>query len=359
MRRESVGLPSCFRTTNGSDADLKTLLEPTVVISPTLYDGFMADRNKSSGDATLNATKNTCDLRSAALGAFADYLFEEEEELKQKYHGGDRIKAFLENKDAWKRVRGLERKGRGRNQAGYFKSSKIRNELLAKRKRDEDEAWRKGELDCNHKSIGNTVMSDHDMFRIGEAAILRVFAAQSLADLANASFKLHAFNAARWLQRVTDILAAKLTAFEIVEPEQRDPPGMLTGERQVPVLHVQLMDYKGSGLKAASSGQSLDRLQRASSVRHGRAEMCPHWTFALEIQIQFGMGKRELNFEERQEIVREDGSKGGLGVTWRTEQVVHGGKFAEDPATGKLASPRTDLKSRPRACSRTCSTNAR
>ena len=68
---------------NGSDADLKTLLEPTVVISPTLYDGFVADRNKSSGGATLNATKNTCDLRSAALGAFADYLFEEEEELKQ------------------------------------------------------------------------------------------------------------------------------------------------------------------------------------------------------------------------------------------------------------------------------------
>ena len=87
---------------NGSDADLKTLLEPTVVISPTLYDGFMADRNKSSGDATLNATKNTCDLRSAALGAFADYLFEEEEELKQKYDEKDRIKTFLVNKDAWK-----------------------------------------------------------------------------------------------------------------------------------------------------------------------------------------------------------------------------------------------------------------
>ena len=49
---------------NGSDADLKRLLEPTVVISPTLYDGFTADRNKSSGGATLNATKNTCDLRS-------------------------------------------------------------------------------------------------------------------------------------------------------------------------------------------------------------------------------------------------------------------------------------------------------
>ena len=192
-------------------------------------------------------------------------------------------------------------------------------------------------------------MSDHDMFGIGKAAILRVFAAQSLVDLANASFKLYAFNAARWLQRVTDILAAKLTAFEIVDPEQRDPPGMLSGERQVPVLHVQLMDYKGSGLKAASSGQSLDRLQRASSVRHGRAEMCPHWTLALEIQIQFGMGKRELNFEERQEIVREDGSKGGLGVTWRTEQVVHGGKFAEDPATGKPVFPsRTDLKKSPR-----------
>ncbi|CAL6331405.1 unnamed protein product [Bathycoccus prasinos] len=87
---------------NGSDADLKTLLEPTVVISPTLYDGFVADRNKSSGGATLNATKNTCDLRSAALGAFADYLFEEEEELKQKYDEKDRIKTFLVNKDAWK-----------------------------------------------------------------------------------------------------------------------------------------------------------------------------------------------------------------------------------------------------------------
>ena len=86
---------------NGSDADLKTLLEPTVVISPTLYDGFVADRNKSSGGATLNATKNTCDLRSAALGAFADYLFEEEE-LKQKYDEKDRIKTFLVNKDAWK-----------------------------------------------------------------------------------------------------------------------------------------------------------------------------------------------------------------------------------------------------------------
>ena len=158
---------------NGSDADLKRLLEPTVVISPTLYDGFAADRDKSSGDATLTATKNTMDLRSAALGAFADYFFEEEEELKRKYDGDDRIKAFLANEDAWKRVRGLERKVRARNQAGYFNSSKMRNELLAKRKRNEDEAWRKGELDCNHKSIGNTVMSDHDMFRIGEAAILQ------------------------------------------------------------------------------------------------------------------------------------------------------------------------------------------
>ena len=131
---------------------------------------------------------------------------------------------------------------------------------------------------------------------------------------------------------MTDILAMKYTALEVMDPEQRDPPGMFSGERKVPVLHVQLMDYKGSGLKAASSGQSLDRLQRASSVRHGRAEMCAHFALARETQIQFGMGTRELDFEERQEIVREDGSKGGLGVTWRTEQVVHGGKYAEDPA---------------------------
>jgi len=48
---------------NGSDADLKPLLEPPVVISPTLYDGFVADRSKSSGDATLTATKNTMDSR--------------------------------------------------------------------------------------------------------------------------------------------------------------------------------------------------------------------------------------------------------------------------------------------------------
>ena len=44
---------------DGNDADLKKLLEPIVVISPKLYDGFMADRTKSFGYATLNRTKNT------------------------------------------------------------------------------------------------------------------------------------------------------------------------------------------------------------------------------------------------------------------------------------------------------------
>ena len=87
---------------DGNDADLKKLLEPIVVISTKLYDGFMADRTKSFGYATLNATKNTCDLRSAALGYFVNYLFDEEEALKRKYDENDKIKTFLENRDVWK-----------------------------------------------------------------------------------------------------------------------------------------------------------------------------------------------------------------------------------------------------------------
>ena len=51
--------------------------------------------------------------------------------------------------------------------------------------------------------------------------------------------------------------------------------------------------------------------------------MCPHTALALDIQIQFDIGKRELDFEARNEIEQEDGSR-GLGVTWRTKQVVHG-----------------------------------
>ncbi len=57
------------------------------------------------------------------------------------------------------------------------------------------------------------------------------------------------------------------------------------------------------------------------------------------------MGKRLLDFEKREQIVREDGSNGGLGVTWRTEQVVHGGTYAKDSGF----TPRKDLKSNPRA----------
>ena len=79
---------------DGNAADLKELLEPIVVISPKLYDGFLADRTKSFGDATWSATKNTCDLRSAALGYFVDYLFDEEEALKQKYEEDDTFKTF-------------------------------------------------------------------------------------------------------------------------------------------------------------------------------------------------------------------------------------------------------------------------
>ncbi len=270
---------------DGNAADMKELLEPIVVISPKLYDGFLADRTKSFGDATWNATKNTCNLRSAALGYFVDYLFDEEEALKQKYEENDRIKTFLGNKDAWKRVRDLERKERGRNRGGYFVSSKFRSQLMAKRKRDEDEGWSKGELDCTHRSIANTVMNDHDMFNIGQAAILHLLVAKSLETLANASYTLYAFISARWLQRVSDILAVKFTAFEVVHADKRDPPGMLPLERQVPVLYVQLMDYKGVGLKAPSSGQSLTKLQRASSIRHFRAEMCPHTTLSFEVQI--------------------------------------------------------------------------
>ena len=327
---------------NYGNAELEEL-KPIVVISPKLYDGFLADRTKSFGDATLNATKNTCDLRSAALGYFVDYLFDEEEALKQTYKENDRIKTFLGNKDAWKRVRDLERKERRRNRGGYFVSSKIRSQLLAKRKRDEDEGWSKGELDCNHRSIANTVIDDEDMCRIGESAILDLLVATSLAVVAEASYILYAFISARWLQRVTDILACKFIGFEIRHPKKRDPPGMLPLERQVPILYVQLMDFKGVGLKAPSSGQSLEKLQRASSIRHFRAEMCPHTTLALDVQIQFGMGKRVLDFEKREQIVREDGSKGGWGVTWRTEQVVHGGTYES------AFIPRQDLKSKPRA----------
>ena len=73
--------------------------------------------------------------------------------------------------------------------------------------------------------------------------------------------------------------------------------------------------------------------------------MCPHPTVSFDVQIQFGIGKRVLDFEKREQIVREDGSNGGLGVTWRTEQVVHGGTYAKDSGF----TPRKDLKSNPRA----------
>ena len=108
-------------------------------------------------------------------------MFDEEEALKQTYKENDGIKTFLGNKDAWKRVRDLERKERGRNRGGYFVSSKVRSQLLAKRKRDEDEGWSKGELDCTHRSIANTVIDDEDMFRIGEAAILDLLMASRIA----------------------------------------------------------------------------------------------------------------------------------------------------------------------------------
>ena len=72
--------------------------------------------------------------------------------------------------------------------------------------------------------------------------------------------------------------------------------------------------------------------------------MCPHTAFAFEVQIQFAMLKRVLDFEKREQIVKEDGSKGGLGVPWRTEQVLHGGTYDESSFI-----PRKDLKSNPRA----------
>ena len=63
------------------------------------------------------------------------------------------------------------------------------------------------------------------MCRLAQAATKHVLAAESLESLAPALYKLHAFNSARWLQRVSDILAARLTALEVVHPEQHDIPG--------------------------------------------------------------------------------------------------------------------------------------
>jgi len=310
---------------NYGNAELEKL-KPPVVISPKLYAGFVTDCTKmdesKSGGATLNTTIGTCDLRSAALGGLVDYLFDEEEALKQKYEEDDTFKTLSENNDAWKRVRDLEHKSRGPNRHGYFSDTKISGQL-AKRKKADYERWRKGELDFNHNSIANAVIFDHDMFRIGQAAILDLLAAKSLETLAKASYIFYAFISARWLQRVSDILAKRFAALEVVHPKQHEIPDIPPVARQAPVLHVQLTEFKGDIKRVNSHGQSLKRVQRASSIRHFRLEMCPHTALALDIQIQFDIGKRELDFEARNEIEQEDGSR-GLGVTWRTKQVVHG-----------------------------------
>ena len=81
MRKQLVD-EVCWAGDDYGNPNLKELKTP-FVISPKLYDAFVTDRAESPGRAT--STTTYLDLMSAAPGFFVDYLFGEEDALKNTF----------------------------------------------------------------------------------------------------------------------------------------------------------------------------------------------------------------------------------------------------------------------------------